>query len=83
MHRRRWYNRAFDASCEPGCVSPAQVFLIDPNLQMTPMLERVLGPGSTRRIAYLGKTWPAEDRLGLRVEWLKQKCSRASAWGDT
>jgi hypothetical protein len=57
----------------PGCESPAQIFLIDLSLQMMPMLDRIIGPGNTRRIVYVGRTWPAEDRLGLRLEWLRHK----------
>ena len=57
----------------PGCNGAARIFLVDLNLQMMPMLDQVIEAGYTRRIVYMGLTWPTEDRLGLRLEWLRHK----------
>jgi hypothetical protein len=57
----------------PGCNGTARIFLVDLNLQMMPMLDQMIEAGYTRRIVYMGRTWPSEDRLGLRLEWLKHK----------
>lgn len=57
----------------PGCSGTARIFLVDLNLQMMPMLDQVIEAGYTRRIVYMGRTWLSEDRLGLRLEWLKHK----------
>jgi hypothetical protein len=67
----------------PGCSSTARIFLVDLNLQMMPMLDQVIEAGYARRIVYMGRTWPGEDRLGLRLEWLKHKALALSALGDT
>lgn len=57
----------------PGCQRPTQVFLLSPNLQLLPLVERIVEADYTRRIVYMGRTWSAEDRMGLRLEWLKWK----------
>jgi hypothetical protein len=57
----------------PGCNGKARIFLVGLNLQMMPMLDQMIEAGYTRRIVYMGRTWPGEDRLGLRLEWLKHK----------
>jgi hypothetical protein len=57
----------------PGCRQTAQIFLTDVNLQVMPLLDQIIKPGYTRRIVYMGRTWHTEDRLGMRLEWLKHK----------
>ena len=57
----------------PGCDGLIEVVPIDINLQEAPLFDTVGGPAYVRRIAYLDRTWLAEDRLGIRIEWLKNK----------
>lgn len=57
----------------PGCDRAARIFMINLNLQMMPMLDQVIDAGYTRRIVYMDRTWLSEDRLGLRLEWLRHK----------
>jgi len=61
---------AFRAS---GCAEDGQVYFVDLGFQLAPMLDRSIGPDYTRYVAYLGRKWAIQDRLGLRLEWLKQK----------
>jgi len=60
-----------------GCAGPGRIYFADLGLQLGPMLDRDTGPAQTMSIAYLGRTWTTQDRLGLRLEWLKQKTLRA------
>jgi hypothetical protein len=57
----------------PGCEETAQIFLTNVNLQKLPLLDQTIKTGYTRRIVYMGRTWQSEDRLGMRLEWLKYK----------
>lgn len=56
-----------------GCDGLGQVFLVDLGLQLAPLLDRAIGPGYSRRFVYLGRTWLTQDRLGMRLEWLRNK----------
>ena len=57
----------------PECDGIGQVFAVDLGLQLAPMLDRVVKPGYTRRFVYMGRTWAAPDRFGMRLEWLKNR----------
>jgi hypothetical protein len=57
----------------PGCEEAAQIFLTNVNLQKMPLLDQTIKAGYTRRIVYMGRTWLSEDRLGMRLVWLKHK----------
>ena len=59
----------------PGCDGLVQIFSVDPNLQMAPLLDQVIGPRYRRTVAYLGGRWSTVDRLGIRLEWLKHRSS--------
>jgi hypothetical protein len=67
---------------EMGCEGVARIFFVDLGLQVAPMLDRVIGPGYTWYIAYLGRTWITRDRLGLRLEWLKQRTLSVLGLGE-
>lgn len=57
----------------PECEDFGQIFLVELGLQSLPMLNHVIDRGYTRQFVYLGRTWTRHDRLGMRLEWLKQK----------
>jgi hypothetical protein len=57
----------------PGCDGVVQVFSVNLNLQLSPLLDQLIMPGYMRRFVYMGRTWLTEDRLGMRLEWLKYK----------
>jgi hypothetical protein len=57
----------------PACEEAVQIFLTNVNLQKLPYLDQTLKAGYTRRVIYMGRTWQSEDRLGMRLEWLKYK----------
>lgn len=56
-----------------GCEGLGQIFVVDLSLQAAPMLDQVIRSGDARRFVYLGRTWLTHDRVGMRLEWLKQK----------
>lgn len=56
-----------------GCEGSGQIFVIDLSLQAAPMLDHTIRSGNERRFVYLGRTWLTQDRIGMRLEWLKQK----------
>lgn len=57
----------------PGCEGLLQVIPVRLNLEESPAFDSVVERGYVRRFAYLGKTWSAESRLDMRLEWLKAK----------
>jgi len=69
---------AFDA---PQCGGRVDVFPVRLSLQEAPLFEAAVGEGREQRIAYLGRTWDAPSRLGLRLEWLKYKALSVSGLG--
>ena len=56
-----------------GCDGIGHIFFVDLALQTAPLVNQVVGPGYTWQVAYLGRTWSHPDRLGLRLEWLKER----------
>lgn len=56
-----------------GCQASGQIFVVGLNLQAAPMLDHITRPGYARRFVYLGRTWLNQDRLAMRLEWLKYK----------
>lgn len=56
-----------------GCAEEGRIFMVGLGLQDTPMLDHIIGPGYTRRFVYLGRAWLTQDRMEMRLEWLKQK----------
>jgi hypothetical protein len=55
------------------CNGVGHVFFADLGLQAVPILDQVIGPGYTWRVAYLGRIWGKSERLGLRLEWLRER----------
>jgi hypothetical protein len=56
-----------------GCKKEGRVFVVGLGLQDAPMLDHVIEADYSRRFVYLGRAWPAQDRVEMRLEWLKQK----------
>jgi hypothetical protein len=50
-----------------------EVVALNINLQEAPFFETFFGPGYVKTFAYLDRTWLAEDLLGMRLAWLKNK----------
>jgi hypothetical protein len=69
---------AFDA---PQCGGRVDVFPVRLSLQEAPLFDAAVGADREQRIAYLGRTWDAPSRLGLRLEWLKYKALSVSGLG--
>jgi len=65
-----------------GCGLNGQVYVVDLGFQAVPILDRAIEPDYKRHIAYLGRTWDTPDRVGVRLEWLKQKVLSALGIGD-
>jgi hypothetical protein len=57
----------------PGCDGPIEVIPIHINLQEAPIFDALVKPAYTRQFAYLDKTWLGENRVGMRLTWLKHK----------
>ena len=57
----------------PGCDGIIEVLPIYINLQEAPLFDAVIRPSYTKRFAYLDRIWLTEDRLGMRLVWLKYK----------
>ena len=57
----------------PGCDEPIEVIPIHINLQEAPIFDVFVKPNYTRQFFYLDKTWFSEDRVGMRLTWLKNK----------
>src|SRR5262245_11249137 len=57
----------------PGCEEPIEVIPIHINLQEAPLLNVLLKPGYTRQFAYLDKIWLSENRMAMRLTWVKHK----------
>jgi hypothetical protein len=76
-HRRNWSARdVLHTTIEfqaPGCDRTIEIIPIEINLQAAPLFDLVVEPGYTTRFAYLDRTWPLEDRMGMRSAWLRNK----------
>src|SRR5262245_44152914 len=57
----------------PGCTGPIEVIPIHINLQEAPLFDTFVKPNYTRRFAFLDKTWFSENRVEMRLIWLKHK----------
>lgn len=57
----------------PGCSDRIEVVLFHINLQEAPVFDAVLKPNYVRQFAYLDETWLTENRLGMRLTWLKHR----------
>lgn len=57
----------------PGCSAPVQIMPVTLSLQEGPAFDSTIAPGYDRRFAYLSRTWATADRLGIRVEWAREK----------
>lgn len=57
----------------PGCGDRIEVLLFHINLQEAPLFDAVLKPNYARQFAYLDETWFSENRLGMRLTWLKHR----------
>ncbi len=57
----------------PGCRAPVEVMLVNINLHEVPLFKGRVAADYTRLFAYLDRTWSTEDRLAMRLTWLKHK----------
>jgi hypothetical protein len=57
----------------PGCSDHIEVVLFHINLQEAPLFDAVLKPNYVRLFAYLDETWLTENRMGMRLTWLKHR----------
>ena len=57
----------------PGCDEMVEVLPININLQEAPVFDAVVRPDYVRQFAYLDRIWLSQDRLGMRLTWLKHK----------
>jgi hypothetical protein len=60
----------FDA---PGCDREVRVVPVSISLWEAPLFREAIGPGHTKHFLYLDGTWLTEDRIGIRLEWLKHR----------
>ena len=54
-----------------GCEGPIEIMPIDINLQEAPLLDTIVKPNYVRQFVYLDQVWDSEDRLGMRLTWLR------------
>jgi hypothetical protein len=57
----------------PACDGTIEVVLVNINLQEAPLFDKVMRPGYWRQFAYLDRIWLTEDRLGMRLAWIRNK----------
>src|SRR5215470_8697984 len=57
----------------PGCDGTIDVIPVHINLQEAPLFDTFVDPNYTRLFAFLDKTWSREDRIGMRLTWLRHK----------
>jgi len=57
----------------PGCDGTIDVIPVHINLQEAPLFDTFVKPNSTRLFAFLDKTWSSEDRIGMRLTWLRHR----------
>lgn len=57
----------------PGCDGSVEIRSIHINLQEAPMLKAVIKPNHMKQFAYLDQTWHSENRLGMRLTWLRHR----------
>ncbi len=57
----------------PGCDGLVQVMPVSLNLQESPIFASTVKQGYVRRFLYIDRVWAKENRLGMRLEWLKRK----------
>ena len=57
----------------PGCDGSIDVIPVHINLQEAPLFDTFVNPKYTRLFAFLDKTWSREDRIGMRLTWLRHK----------
>lgn len=57
----------------PGCEGPVEVMPVDINLQVAPLFDTVVKPNYVRQFVYLDQTWSSENRLGMRLTWLRHR----------
>jgi hypothetical protein len=56
-----------------GCESPVQIMPVTLSVQEGAAFDATVPADYHRRFVYLGRTWPTADRLGIRLEWLREK----------
>ena len=57
----------------PGCERAIEVMPIDINLQEAPLLDTIVKPNYVRQFVYLDQVWDSENRLGMRLAWLRHR----------
>jgi hypothetical protein len=57
----------------PGCDRPIDVVTIHINLHEAPLFDAAIGTAGTRQFVYLDRIWTEENRLGMRLTWLRHK----------
>jgi hypothetical protein len=60
----------FDA---PGCDRVVRVVPVSISLWEGPLLNEAIGSDDQKHFLYLDGTWLTEDRIGIRLEWLKHR----------
>src|SRR5262249_42081962 len=57
----------------PGCDQPIEIIPVHINLQDAPLFNAHIKANHTRQFAYLDQTWRSENRVEMRIAWLKHK----------
>ena len=65
----------------PGCEEPIEVIPVHINLQEAPLFDALIKANYTRQFVYLDQTWLSENRVAMRLTWLKHKVLSFLGWG--
>jgi hypothetical protein len=57
----------------PGCDREVRVVPVSISLWEGPLFDEVIGPDHAKHFRYLDGAWLTEDRIGIRLEWLKHR----------
>src|SRR5262249_15925828 len=57
----------------PECEQPIEIIPVHISLQEAPLFDAIIKVNYTRQFAFLDQTWPSENRVGMRITWLKHK----------
>jgi hypothetical protein len=57
----------------PGCDEPIEVMPVHISLQEAPLFDALIKADYTRQFVYLDQTWLSENRVAMRLTWLKHK----------
>ena len=65
----------------PGCEEPIEVIPVHINLQEAPLFDALITANYKRQFVYLDQTWLSENRVAMRLTWLKHKMLSFLGWG--